>query len=472
MRMRQLAHVAALACVSAMAVSPTVGAQSTRLALMRPEVLTASCPWQGCDPGPARLIEVDVEGARIESVRRVPIERGETPLLAATAEGRYLVWLGSEEPSGYPPVNLTVHDRVTGTTTVVHRQAPPGSYVRSYRIVAHPTETRVFARLYHPPTIDASTSGLKGLDVGGEFQTFHGITADGRVALISRDDAYMGYRVDTATGAILGELTGRQFASPWAISVDGAHVYAHAYRYEGLARFQVFTRYDAATGSVLSEREYPIDPWDFEFVRRLDLDPRTGRVYVDIGGGRYRVLHPDSLERIGLVATPLPPLPPLEPYPGAAVTGQLVFDPHHPRAFLLANRRMRPETSDRGVSRIDIVDTNTLALVGGADLGMEVGPTELVVVPRPPAPAALSASVTGSRVTLQWTPGTRPGQATGFRIEAGSQPGLSNLATLATGVVPELVVESVPAGAYYVRVRAVNWGGVSEASPEILVTVP
>lgn len=37
------------------------------------------------------------------------------------------------------------------------------------------------------------------------------------------------------------------------------------------------TRYDAATGSVLPEREYPIDPWDFEFVRRLDLDPHTGR---------------------------------------------------------------------------------------------------------------------------------------------------------------------------------------------------
>ncbi|MGE3889966.1 MAG: hypothetical protein AB7H81_26390 [Vicinamibacterales bacterium] len=45
------------------------------------------------------------------------------------------------------------------------------------------------------------------------------------------------------------------------------------------------TRYDAATGSVLPEREYPIDPWDFEFVRRLDLDPHTGRVYVEAGEG-------------------------------------------------------------------------------------------------------------------------------------------------------------------------------------------
>ena len=439
---------------------------------MRPEVTAQLCPWQGCDPGPARLIEIDVEGARIESVRRVPIERGETPLLAATAEGRYLVWLGSEEPSGYPPVNLTVHDRATGTTTVVHRQAPPGSYVRSYRIVAHPTETRVFARLYHPPTIDASISGLRGLDVGGEFQTFHGITADGGVALISRDDAYVACRVDTATGAILGEIAGRPFASLWAVSADGAHAYAHAYRYEGLARFQVFTRYDAATGSVLAEREYPVDPWDFEFVRRLDLDPHTGRVYVDIGGGRYRVLDPATLERIGLVATPLPALPPLEPYAGQGVSSRLAFDPHHPRAFLLATRGMRPETSDRGVSRLDIVDTNTLAPVSGADLGMEVGPTEIVVVPRPPTPTALTSVVVGSRVTLQWTPGTRPGQATGFRVEAGAQPGLSNLATLTTGVVSEFVIDGVPAGTYHVRVRAVNWGGVSEPSPEIVVTVP
>jgi len=184
------------------------------------------------------------------------------------------------------------------------------------------------------------------------------------------------------------------------------------------------------------------------------------------------VLDPATLEQVGSFATPLQPLAGSEPYEGRGVTARLVFDPHHPRAFLLANREARYETNNPGGSRIDIIDLGTYAIAGGGDLGMQVGPSDLVVVPRPPVPAALVADVTGARVTLRWSRGEGPGLAVGYRVEAGSAPGLANIARFELGTANELVVDPVPSGAYYVRVRGTNWAGVSDASTEIVVTVP
>lgn len=455
-----------LAMLGLLATFAPAGAQNTTLYLMRPEVTTAGCPYPGCNPGPARLIEVSVEQARVVSIQSVPLERSGSPILAATAEGRFLVWLGNDAGS-HPPVNLVLYDRLSKRAGVVYRSVPrPSLAVPYWRILAHPTQTRIFARLRDVPTIDAGMAGIKPLDLGGESQTLHGITADGRVALISKDDA--AYRVDTDSGTVIGQVPGGHWQ--WAIGPDGTSIYGYGTRLDSATLWNVFTRYEAATGSILSEQEY--DYGRFTTVKGMETDPRSGRLYADLGDGRYRVLDPETLQEIGVVTSPLPPLSPIPPYAGRSVTTRLVFDPHHPRAFLLSNRQMRPETFDPGVSRIEIVDTNTLAIVGGADLGMQVGPTALAVVPRPSAPAMLTAEVAGARVTLRWTAGTGPGLATGFRVEAGAGPGLSNLAIFNTGVTGELVVESVPAGTYYVRVKGTNWGGASDSSNEITVTVP
>ena len=56
----------------------------------------------------------------------------------------------------------------------------------------------------------------------------------------------------------------------------------------------------------------------------------------------------------------------------------------------------------------------------------------------------------------------------GYIVEAGSEPGLSNLARLQVANLTEFSTEA-PAGAYYVRVRAVNERGAGPASNEILV---
>jgi hypothetical protein len=70
-------------------------------------------------------------------------------------------------------------------------------------------------------------------------------------------------------------------------------------------------------------------------------------------------------------------------------------------------------------------------------------------------------------VVLSWSGAGAPGHV----IEAGSGPGLSNLATIAVGAVTSFTTPAPP-GTYYVRVRATNLCGTSGPSIEVVVTVP
>jgi Fibronectin type III domain/Uncharacterized protein conserved in bacteria (DUF2135) len=87
------------------------------------------------------------------------------------------------------------------------------------------------------------------------------------------------------------------------------------------------------------------------------------------------------------------------------------------------------------------------------------------------APTNFRASVTGSTVRLDWD---RVLEAvTTHQIEAGSAPGLSNLAVFNTGsAATTLTVNNVPAGVYYARVRAIGPDNVpGPPSNEITVSV-
>jgi Metallo-peptidase family M12B Reprolysin-like/Bacterial Ig domain len=91
----------------------------------------------------------------------------------------------------------------------------------------------------------------------------------------------------------------------------------------------------------------------------------------------------------------------------------------------------------------------------------------------PGAPQNLAAFVApDGLVTLTWDPPASAGIATSYLIEAGSSPGLADLATLSTGGAATVFNAAAPAGTYYVRVRAVNGGGASGASGEVVVLVP
>jgi hypothetical protein len=89
----------------------------------------------------------------------------------------------------------------------------------------------------------------------------------------------------------------------------------------------------------------------------------------------------------------------------------------------------------------------------------------------PVAPSGLFANVTGNVVSLAWVPGggCNPDR---YVIEAGSAPGLSDLANLPIGTAtPSFVAGGVGNGVYYVRVRAANGSLVSGPSNEVVVSV-
>jgi len=86
------------------------------------------------------------------------------------------------------------------------------------------------------------------------------------------------------------------------------------------------------------------------------------------------------------------------------------------------------------------------------------------------APSGLTASVSGSEVTLRWI---GVPAATSYFVEAGSAPGLQDLASADLGSpATALLATRVRRGTYYVRMRALNDCDTSAPSNEIIVVVP
>jgi hypothetical protein len=90
----------------------------------------------------------------------------------------------------------------------------------------------------------------------------------------------------------------------------------------------------------------------------------------------------------------------------------------------------------------------------------------------PGSPRNLVASASGSSVTLSWVAPNGGDPMTAYVIEAGSAPGLANLAAFSTGNTLTIFHASgIGAGTYYVRVRAANAFGSSAASNEAVLVV-
>ncbi|MBL8138516.1 MAG: fibronectin type III domain-containing protein [Acidobacteria bacterium] len=114
-----------------------------------------------------------------------------------------------------------------------------------------------------------------------------------------------------------------------------------------------------------------------------------------------------------------------------------------------------------------------LALPSGAPALTVAGivPFGLAAAFAPLAPV-LSSSVSGSRVDLQWTLPVHSPAATGYLLEIGTAPGLSDLGRVPLGPDLALSVPGAPPGAYAVRLRAVNAVGPGAVSNELTVVVP
>ena len=111
-------------------------------------------------------------------------------------------------------------------------------------------------------------------------------------------------------------------------------------------------------------------------------------------------------------------------------------------------------------------------------VGTQLGPGSepvTIVVPGgscnspPDAPGTLSGAANGSLVTLNW--GAASGcPPTSYSLQAGTAPGLSDIAVLNVGLQTGFAANAPP-GTYWVRVVAANPYGVSPPSNEISVTV-
>ena len=102
---------------------------------------------------------------------------------------------------------------------------------------------------------------------------------------------------------------------------------------------------------------------------------------------------------------------------------------------------------------------------GDSDPSQEI---EVRLPGTPQRPTGLVSMSASGVVDLRWTASAGGYAPTGYVIEAGSGPGLSDLARLQVGNVTRFTTTAQP-GVYYVRVRAINSRGTSLPSNEIVV---
>lgn len=90
----------------------------------------------------------------------------------------------------------------------------------------------------------------------------------------------------------------------------------------------------------------------------------------------------------------------------------------------------------------------------------------------PAVPTGLATSSSGSTVTITWQKPAVGCAPTAYIIQAGSTPGLSDLANFSTGnASTSYSADGVGAGIYYVRVLAANAAGTSGPSPDVQLVV-
>jgi hypothetical protein len=104
-------------------------------------------------------------------------------------------------------------------------------------------------------------------------------------------------------------------------------------------------------------------------------------------------------------------------------------------------------------------------------LGVVLALSTSVFAIAPGPPQNLAANVSGNTVTLTWNVPSTGGVPAGYLVQASLSPGGAPIVSLPVSGT-SLVVNQVPVGVYYVRVRAVNIDGTSDASNEVIASVP
>jgi hypothetical protein len=421
-----------------LAASIAPAAAQTRIFVLHSGATSLACQPTNCDPG--RLLEIDVDHRTIASNTPVVHARVNTSGPRLTSDGRYIVWTGTEDQ--LRPSFLNIVDTATGTFGSIAQLHTRGEVFDMY---VHPTLPRVFLHTAFAANITTATPlGFTSFPVGCDLPILEGMSGDGS-RLFARCASSYTVVLDTTSGTRVATVSDGNFVQ--TSNTTGTELFTG--RFE-LGEPPLYRRWDVATGSLLAERRVgaPGDAPD-----AIHIDPRTGHLWVLLFGRAIQVLDASTLAPIGRIET--------------AARSQMfaAFDPQAPRMFFSSNELVGFAYR----TYLHIVDTNALTVRVAGELPVH---SRIVGMTLAPAPAdssvALSASLDGRSVSLHWA--HRLSNVTSVFVEAGSARGASDLAQMPmTSTATSLVVDAVPPGTYYVRLRINKSDGTSVMSNEVTV---
>lgn len=415
-------------------------------------------PCNNCETGYA--LEIDVDTPRIvdQSVIR---DANFVLSSTATADGRFLVWIGQDGGGVEPlePLTLSVLDTVTNSIVIRARPAAP---LVPTAVYAHPDRIRIFVSTGANATVIAMEPDRQqtfSLDPGCPNARLTGLSRDGERLFVS---CSIGFGLPGET-RVLDSETGAQLstiADLPSLQVPNA---------EGTELFTMqsspsilLTRRDAMTGAVLAQRDITAIGGAFH----MSVDPLTGRVFL-VGGfpspaqpsNHLTIFEPTDLSLVAQLILP------------DQVFGPQILPPAFSddgRAFFTSAIRIGNQLG----TRFTVFDTVNAVPVTTADVPTRGTPSGRTVASKPHAPTDVTSSVAGQSVTLQWNAGPGPAPIA-YVLNVGLSSGATDLTIDLLAAPTEYAVGGVPSGTYHVRVRSKNAGGaLSAPSEEIQVVVP
>ena len=427
---------------------------------------------------PGEVVELDPRPATLGTVlRRFALPAGASPVggrAVAFAGGDALLWNTGPHVvllhTGTGAVTLAAVPGVGGIDRILGTDG-----VSRIAFLASDSDLVVLA--------DARTGSVRTLDVGPIPRSFafsgHRLIAyapETDLLFVARargpgvDNLYDVDVVDAVTGLRLRTFDiAPVFADALITSVDGRRLFVT----EG-ARGTF--AYDSETGSPLAANTTDAV---MQSIFRPELEEGRDRLVTSVPphtglgeAGEISAFSASTLQLIGTTQVPELPLPPPTSKTFAALTQALDISSVSATAFVLqavtvATRNGATTCRESQLIAFDasagllrqMVDTT-------ATLGANACFGDLIRLTEPEVPPDGRIDVTGHRVMMSWR--TAPG-AVRYEVEAGTAPGRTDV-VLAVNA-PRLVVDDVPPGVYYLRLRALNSRGKSRPTPDVRVVV-
>lgn len=422
--------------------------------------------------GQSVIAEVDLSEGGFGAIRHIspvtPPRNAGMSRPVALSGGRYLAWVGWGVSSGNPRPVIGFDRRTRQTFQV------PGFPDWTADLWADPNRPRLFFT-------ETADGAIKVFDA--ETMTTRAVTQDGaevayaadvdRLFLSRFDGTFSSMSavvVDVATGADVASFPLEQIADVRGVSFrvtrDGSRLLVLGSPAGGSLHHRYFALYDTASGQVLA-RSAVLPVWSAPI-----LDERRGVVLAPLTqegqGGWVAALDAATLVLLGTV--PVDGLASDGAFrrsfsllPGRGTTGAYVLrEKERMNPWHCEGLNLDAYAPSGGWSR---ATANLLAALNLSEAGCVAWP---VLVRSPFEPTELTAHLAAPRrVSLAWR---NPGDVSEFEIQAGLGPGQTVL-TRRVGRATTAVFDDVPAGVYFVRVRAFNEVGGSPASNEVRVEV-